>query len=76
MAAKHAKGELKTGEAFRREGLLGIIFTGHPVEETEIHGHKAIVPTIGGQAWIYGYSQYVLDETDPFPEGFTVGDIW
>jgi proline racemase len=76
MAAKVAKGELKIGERFRREGLLGIVFTGHAVEETEIHNHKAISPTVGGQAWIYGFSQYVLDESDPFPEGYTVGDIW
>ena len=76
MAAKYAKGELKLYQPFRREGLIGIIFTGHAVEETEVHGHKAIIPTIGGEAWIYGYSKYVLDETDPFPNGFTVGDIW
>lgn len=76
MAVKYAKGELKLNEPFRREGLIGIIFTGHAVEETEIHGKKAIVPTVGGEAWIYGYSNYVLDPTDPFPEGFTVGDIW
>lgn len=23
-----------------------------------------------------GFASYVLDPTDPFPEGFTVGDIW
>ncbi len=76
MAAKYAKGELKLNQPFRREGLIGIIFTGHAIAETEIHGHKAIVPTIGGEAWIYGYTKYVLDDTDPFPNGFTVGDIW
>jgi proline racemase len=76
MAVKRAKGELKLNESFRREGLLGMIFTGHAIEETELYGNKAIVSTIGGQAWIYGYSQYVLDETDPFPNGYTVGDIW
>ena len=29
-----------------------------------------------GQAWITGFAQYVVDPEDPFPEGFTVGDIW
>ena len=29
-----------------------------------------------GRAWITGLSQYVLDPDDPFPEGFTVGDLW
>lgn len=76
MAVKREKGELELNKPFRREGLLGMIFTGHAIEETELYGYKAIVPTIGGQAWIYGFSQYVLDETDPFTNGYTVGDIW
>lgn len=76
MAVEHAKGRLKVGEPFINEGLLGVQFEGCAVEETEIHGHKAIVPTVGGQCWIYGFSKWVLDETDPFPNGFTIGDIW
>ena len=35
-----------------------------------------VVPTIGGQAWISGFSTHVLDPTDPFANGFTVGDLW
>jgi proline racemase len=35
-----------------------------------------VVPTLGGQAWITGMAQYVLDPDDPFPEGYTIGDIW
>ena len=42
----------------------------------DVGQHRAIVPTITGSAWITGFSSYVLDPTDPFPEGFTVGDIW
>ena len=76
MAVEHAKGRLKVGDPFVNEGLLGIQFRGEAIEETEIHGHKAIVPTVGGQCWIYGFSKWVLDETDPFPNGFTIGDIW
>jgi D-amino-acid dehydrogenase len=26
--------------------------------------------------WVTGPSQWVLDDTDPFPAGYTVGDIW
>jgi len=33
-------------------------------------------PPIGGQAWIYGFANYVLDPTDPFTNGHTVGDLW
>lgn len=76
MAVLHAKGQLKVGEEFRHEGTLGIIYTGKLVEEVEMDGQKAIIPTIGGRAWITGISTYVLDHDDPFPNGFTLGDIW
>jgi len=76
MATLHAKGELSLGEAFRHEGILGTVFTGRVVEETTIGEYRAIVPTITGQAWITGFASYVVDPTDPFPDGFTIGDIW
>lgn len=76
MAVLHARGRLKVGEDFRHEGILGTVFTGRVVEETTVGPHRAIVPTITGSAWITGFASYVLDPTDPFPDGFTVGDIW
>jgi proline racemase len=76
MAALHAKGEIKVGDTFRHEGILGTLFTGRVLEETSVGPHRAIVPSITGQAWITGFASYVVDPTDPFPDGFTVGDIW
>jgi proline racemase len=76
MAVLHAKGRLGLGEDFVHEGILGTLFTGQLVEETTVGDRPAVVPTLSGRAWITGFAQYVLDETDPFPEGFTVGDIW
>ena len=46
------------------------------VEATTVGEYRAIVPTITGQAWITGFASYVVDPTDPFPDGFTIGDIW
>jgi proline racemase len=76
MATLHARGKLELGQPFRHEGILGTTFTGHLVEETRVGQFAAVVPTITGSAWITGISQYVLDAEDPFPEGFTVGDLW
>lgn len=76
MAVLHAKGELSMNKKFRHEGILGNIFNGELVEETRIGDKKAVVPTVGGQAWITGFNTMVLDHTDPFPNGFKVGDIW
>jgi proline racemase len=76
MAALHAKGRLGLGEDFHHEGILGTVFTGRLVRETRVGDTPAVVPTLSGQAWITGFAQYVVDPDDPFPEGFTVGDIW
>lgn len=76
MAVLHARGELGLDQDFNHEGILGTIFTGRLVEETTIGPYRAVVPTISGRAWITGFAHYVVDADDPFPEGFTVGDIW
>jgi proline racemase len=76
MAVMHAKGELGLGQDFIHEGILGTTFTGRLISETQVGGLPAVIPTISGQAWITGFNNYVLDPQDPFPQGFTVGDIW
>jgi proline racemase len=76
MATLHARGQLRLNEDFRHEGILGTIFTGRLIGETRVGQYPAVVPTLSGQAWITGFASYVIDPEDPFPEGFTVGDIW
>jgi proline racemase len=76
MATLHARGALGLGQPFRHEGILGTVFTGTLLEETTIGPYRAVVPELSGTAWITGFAQYVVDPQDPFPEGFTVGDIW
>jgi proline racemase len=76
MATLHAKGLLPLGQDFVHEGILGTTFTGRLLSETRVGPYAAVVPTISGRAWITGIANYVVDAYDPFPEGFTVGDIW
>jgi proline racemase len=76
MATLYARGKLKLNEDFRHEGILGTVFHGKLIEETRIGSYTAVTPTIGGTAWITGFAQYVVDPDDPYPNGFTVGDIW
>jgi proline racemase len=76
MAVLHAKGRLAIGEDFRHEGILGTVFTGRLLEETRVGERAAVVPTITGTGWITGFASYVVDPTDPYPEGYTVGDLW
>lgn len=76
MAVLHRRGELPLHQDFRYEGILGTVFTGRLLRETRVGPHPAVVPSLTGSAWITGIGQYVLDPSDPFPEGFRVGDIW
>lgn len=76
MATLYAKGQLKLNQDFHHEGILGTIFTGRLLEETKIGDYTAVVPTLSGTAWITGLASYTVDPEDPFPEGYTIGDIW
>ena len=76
MATLHARGRLGLGQDFRHEGVFGTVFTGRLVEETQVGDRAAVVPELTGQGWITGLARYALDPTDPFPEGYTIGDIW
>ncbi len=76
MAVLHAKGQLGLNEDFCHESVLGTLFTGRLIRKAKVGDYDAVVPTLSGRAWITGFAEYVIDAEDPFPEGFTVGDIW
>jgi proline racemase len=76
MAVLHAKGQLELNQDFRHQSILGHVFTGRLIEETKIGDMPAVIPTISGTSWIFGLNTIVLDHDDPYPEGFTIGDIW
>ncbi|MGC1785088.1 MAG: proline racemase family protein [Acidobacteriaceae bacterium] len=76
MAVLHAKGKLSLHQDFIHEGILGTTFRGLLLRETQVGPYRAVVPSISGQAWIIGFAEYVVDNSDPFPNGYTVGDLW
>lgn len=72
LAQKAARGELKVGESFVHESIIGSLFVGRVEAATKVGPYEAIVPSIAGQAWITGYNTIFLDDRDPFVKGFTV----
>ena len=76
MACMHARGELSIDQPYVHQGMLDTTFTGRLVGETTIGPYAAVLPTITGRGWVTGVSEWVLDDTDPFREGYTIGDIW
>jgi proline racemase len=72
MAALHSRGELRLGEEFVNESVIGSRFTGQLVGETRVGELPAVIPEVSGRAWVTGMGQYLLDPTDPFPAGFAL----
>ena len=77
MAALHAQGHgWRSARTSATRASSGRCSPGRLLEEARVGDRAAVVPQITGQAWITGIADYVVDPTDPFPDGFTVGDIW
>ncbi|MGH1482858.1 MAG: proline racemase family protein [Geminicoccales bacterium] len=76
MAVLHAKGQLAPGRDYVNAGPLRTTFTGRIEDTAKVGSYEAVIPSLSGRGWISGMSQYLLDPSDPFQTGFTVGDIW
>ncbi|RDW67660.1 proline racemase-2 [Coleophoma cylindrospora] len=76
MAVLHARGQLKVNEPLRHTSITGTEFFAHISGTTKVGDYPAVFPTVRGSAWITSFKQVVLDPSDPFPEGFRVGDQW
>jgi proline racemase len=76
MAVMHSRGIMSVGETFVGRSIIGSTFRGHIISETVVGDHVAVIPTISGQGYIYGTSQFYVDPSDPWPLGYRVGDTW
>src|SRR6202011_3530349 len=61
MAVLHARGLLKAGDRFVGRSILGSRFNCILESELDFKGIRAIMPSIGGRAWITGVHQHMLD---------------
>jgi hypothetical protein len=64
--------EFKDGDVLKNESWIGSNFEGRIKEHTKVGSYDAIVPMITGRAWVMGEATWMLDENDPFPNGFIV----
>ena len=76
MAVLHARGIMKTGDRLTARSLIGSMFSGQILGETEVGDLAAILPEISGRGWITGMHQHMLDPSDPWPEGYRLSDTW
>jgi proline racemase len=76
MAVLRAQGVMDVGDRLTMTSIIGSRFDGQILEDTDLDGTPAIVPTITGRAWITSTSQLMVDPDDPWPRGYRVGDTW
>ena len=76
MAVLTGRGELQVGDHFVGRSIIGSEFRCTVQSAEDLQGIPAIIPTVAGQAWIYGTSQFYRDPSDPWPLGYRVSDTW
>lgn len=72
MAQLAARGDLKVGDAFIHESVIGSLFHGRVEADAQVADKKAIIPSIAGWARMTGYNTIFIDDRDPFAHGFVV----
>jgi proline racemase len=76
MAMLHARGQMQVGDSFLARSIIDSQFRGRIVAEAKVGDTAAIVPSVTGRAWITGTHQVMVDPSDPWPEGYRIGDTW
>jgi len=72
MAQLAARGELKPGDAFVHESIIGSLFHGRVESAVRLGDVDAIRPSIRGWAVQTGVNTIFVDDHDPFRLGFSV----
>ncbi len=72
MAQLVARGELRVGDDFVHESIIGSLFRGRVEATARAGDFPAIVPSIEGWARITGYNTILVDDRDPYAHGFQV----
>jgi trans-L-3-hydroxyproline dehydratase len=70
VAQLYARGRLARDQVLVNESIIGTRFTGRVLEETMVGHLPAVIPEVAGRGAIVGFSQWVVDPTDPVAEGF------
>ena len=76
MAILRQSGIMQVGDVLTISSIINSEFRGSILEDTSVGSKLAIVPEVSGRGWITGTHQYLLDPSDPWPEGYRLTDTW
>lgn len=72
MAVLSAKGKLDIGDTFVHESIVGSIFRCRVIRKTKVGEFDAIIPEVGGSAYVTGINNFVIDSSDELKYGFRI----
>ena len=72
LALLHHKGLLALHTPYKNLSPLDTAFEAELVDQTRIGPYDAYVTRIRGRAWITGCHQFIIEETDPFQNGYLI----
>ncbi|MCA0392513.1 MAG: proline racemase family protein [Proteobacteria bacterium] len=64
LACLHADGQLREGQSWLQQGILGSTFEG-----VFRIGERGVLPRITGRAWVTGSAEILIEHDDPFAWG-------
>jgi proline racemase len=74
LALHHARGEITGDQEIIIESILGAAsaFSGRVVGQAQVGPHDAVVPEVGGTAFITGRHEFIIDPRDELGRGFLI----
>ena len=76
LATLLARGLINKGDRLVSRSIIGGEFGVEVLGTTTVAGRQAVLPSITGRAWVYGFHQLGVDPNDPLADGFTLSDTW
>ena len=70
IALLHHKGEVESNKTITIESIISSKMEVSGSEKVDYFGKNAIIPRVSGRAYITGESEFLVDENDPFRQGF------
>lgn len=72
LAILDARGLISPGEEILVESVIGSRFSARIVGAASVGPHAAVLPEIGGRAFLTGRHEFLIDPADPMRNGFLV----
>ena len=70
VAILYAREQIKVGDKITIESIVDSSFDVTIQKESQFYGYSAVIPRVFGTAYITAFSNFILENSDPFKHGF------